>query len=365
MTRDQRRKLIVTGGAGFIGSAYIRKIMAETDWQVVNLDKLTYAANPQALSTVAASDRYRHAKLDICDGPAVNELLRIERPDAIVHFAAETHVDRSIDGPAAFIQTNLVGTFTLLEAAARYCDGLGAERRAGFRFHHISTDEVFGSLGENGAFSETSAYQPNSPYSASKAGSDHLVRAWHHTFGLPIVTSNCSNNYGPYQFPEKLIPLMIVRALAGQPLPVYGDGGNVRDWLYVEDHADALLTVLRRGRVGETYNIGGNAEMRNIDLVRMLCGILDRIAPDSGHAPHERLISFVPDRPGHDRRYAIDCSKIAAELGWRPRHAIADGIEKTVRWYLENRAWWQGILERNYATQRLGLGGGQQRAAMQ
>jgi dTDP-glucose 4,6-dehydratase len=364
MTGHQRQRLIVTGGAGFIGSAYIRKVMAETDWHVVNLDKLTYAANPHALAAFTSSDRYRHVKIDICDGPAVNELIRKERPDAIVHFAAETHVDRSIDGPAAFIQTNVVGTFTLLEAAARFCDGLGADERDRFRFHHISTDEVFGSLGETGAFSETSAYQPNSPYSASKAGSDHLVRAWHHTFGLPIVTSNSSNNYGPYQFPEKLIPLMIVRALAGQPLPVYGDGGNVRDWLYVEDHADALLAVLERGRVGEAYNIGGNAEMRNIDLVRLLCGILDRHAPDSPHAPHERLIAFVPDRPGHDRRYAIDCRKITEELGWRPRHSIADGLEKTVRWYLENRAWWQGIVAQKYATQRLGLSGGQERASV-
>jgi dTDP-glucose 4,6-dehydratase len=363
MTGQQRRRLIVTGGAGFIGSAYIRKVMAETDWHVVNLDKLTYAANPHALAAFRSSDRYRHVKIDICDGPAVNELIRKEPPDAIVHFAAETHVDRSIDGPAAFIQTNVVGTFTLLEAAARFCDGLGSDERNRFRFHHISTDEVFGSLGETGAFSETSAYQPNSPYSASKAGSDHLVRAWHHTFGLPIVTSNCSNNYGPHQFPEKLIPLMIVRALAGQPLPVYGDGGNVRDWLYVEDHADALLAVLDRGRVGEAYNIGGNAEMRNIDLVRMLCGILDRNAPDSPHAPHERLIAFVPDRPGHDRRYAIDCRKIADELGWRPKHSIADGLQKTVRWYLENRAWWQGIVEQKYATQRLGLSGGQEPAS--
>jgi dTDP-glucose 4,6-dehydratase len=348
------RKLIVTGGAGFIGSAYIRKVVAETDWQVINLDKLTYAANLQSLEGAAAG-RYRLAKLDVCDRPGVEALISNEQPDAIVHLAAETHVDRSIDGPAAFIQTNMVGTFTLLEAAARYHDRLQSEQRAQFRFHHVSTDEVFGSLGPTGAFNEESAYRPNSPYSASKAGADHLVRAWHHTFGLPVVTSNCSNNYGPFQFPEKLIPLMITRALAGQALPVYGDGGNVRDWLYVEDHVDGLLAVLDRGRVGETYNIGGNAEVRNIDLVKTLCAILDRLLPDSPHRPHERLIAFVADRPGHDRRYAIDTGKVAAELGWRPKHTLADGLERTVRWYLEHRAWWQAILDRRYDTGRLGL----------
>ncbi len=349
------RKLIVTGGAGFIGSAYIRKVIAETDWQVVNLDKLTYAANLESLAAVASDRRYRLAKLDICDRAGVDALLRAEQPDAIVHLAAETHVDRSIDGPAAFIQTNLVGTFTLLEAAARYYDSLKGEQRAGFRFHHVSTDEVFGSLGTTGAFTEDSPYRPNSPYSASKAGADHLARAWHGTFKLPVLTSNCSNNYGPYQFPEKLIPLMIARALAGQPLPVYGDGGNIRDWLYVEDHVDGLLAVLDRGRVGETYNIGGNAESRNIDLVEMLCAILDRLLPDSPNRPHDRLISFVRDRPGHDRRYAIDAGKAATELGWRPKHGLADGLERTVRWYLENRAWWQAILDAAYDTGRLGL----------
>jgi dTDP-glucose 4,6-dehydratase len=352
------RKLIVTGGAGFIGSAYIRKVIATTDWHVVNLDKLTYAASPEALAEVASSNRYRLAQIDICDGPKVEELVRAERPDAIVHFAAETHVDRSIDRPSAFIQTNMIGTFTLLEAAARHCDTLGGAARDAFRFHHVSTDEVFGSLGETGAFTEETAYRPNSPYSASKASADHLVRAWHHTFGLPVVTSNCSNNYGPYQFPEKLIPLMIAKALAGETLPIYGDGGNVRDWLYVEDHVDGLLAVLDCGRVGETYNIGGNAEARNIDLVKTLCGILDRFLPDSPHRPHEKLIGFVKDRPGHDRRYAIDAGKIAAELGWKPRHSLAAGLEQTVRWYLDHRAWWQAILARKYDTGRLGLARG-------
>lgn len=350
-------KLIVTGGAGFIGSAYIRRVIEATDWQVVNLDKLTYAASLEALASVESSNRYRHVKLDICDGPAVNALLQAERPDAIVHFAAETHVDRSIDGPAAFIQTNVVGTFTLLEAAARLHQSLDAAAQARFRFHHVSTDEVFGSLGEAGAFSETSPYQPNSPYSASKAAADHLARAWHHTYGLPVVVSNCSNNYGPYQFPEKLIPLMIARALAGQSLPVYGDGGNVRDWLYVDDHVEGLIAVLRKGRVGESYNIGGGAELKNIDLVKTLCAILDRLLPDSNHRPHEKLVAFVPDRPGHDRRYAIDPAKAAAELGWRPAETAASGLEKTVRWYLANRSWWQNVLDRNYDTGRLGLGG--------
>jgi dTDP-glucose 4,6-dehydratase len=357
MTDIIPRKLLVTGGAGFIGSAYIRKVIAETDWHVVNVDKLTYAASPEALASVAGDSRYRLARLDICDRAGLDALIGAERPTAIVHFAAETHVDRSIDGPSVFVQTNMVGTYTLLESALRYFDTLDAASRAAFRFHHISTDEVFGSLGETGAFTEESAYRPNSPYSASKAAADHLVRAWHHTFGLPVVTSNCSNNYGPYQFPEKLIPLTIARSLAGQPLPVYGDGGNVRDWLYVEDHVDGLRAVLERGRVGETYNIGGNAEARNIDLVKTLCAILDRLLPDSPHRPHARLVTFVPDRPGHDRRYAIDAGKIAAELGWRPKHSLARGLERTVRWYLENRAWWQAILDRKYDTARLGLGG--------
>jgi dTDP-glucose 4,6-dehydratase len=352
---DPARNLVVTGGAGFIGSAYIRKVIAETNWRVTNVDKLTYAASPDALSEVASSNRYRLAQLDICDGPAIDALLKTERPDAVVHFAAETHVDRSIDAPAVFMQTNVLGTFTLLEAATRYCDTLSVEERARFRFHHISTDEVFGSLGETGAFTEESGYKPNSPYSASKAASDHLVRAWHHTFGLPVLTSNCSNNYGPFQFPEKLVPLTIARALSGQSLPVYGDGGHVRDWLYVEDHVDGLLAVLGRGRVGETYNIGGNAEAKNIDLVKMLCGILDDLLPGAPNCPHEALIAFVPDRPGHDRRYAIDAGKARAELEWQPKHTLAAGLERTVRWYLENRTWWEAILSRKYDARRLGL----------
>jgi dTDP-glucose 4,6-dehydratase len=355
MPSSSSRKIIVTGGAGFIGSAYIRRVIADTDWQVVNLDKLTYAANPEALATVEGNRRYRLAKLDICDGPGVSALLRQERPDAIVHFAAETHVDRSIDAPSAFIQTNMVGTFTLLEAALRHFNSLDAAERAGFRFHHVSTDEVFGSLDAAGSFNEESPYRPNSPYSASKAAADHLVRAWHSTFGLPIVVSNCSNNYGPFQFPEKLIPLMIIRALSGQPLPVYGDGENVRDWLYVEDHVEGLLAVLRLGRPGQSYNIGGGAERRNIDLVRMLCGILDRLVPEARHRPHEKLIAFVPDRPGHDRRYAIDTGKIAAELAWQPGETLETGLEKTVRWYLANAPWWKTVMSGNYDTRRLGL----------
>jgi dTDP-glucose 4,6-dehydratase len=356
MGEGSPRKLIVTGGAGFIGSAYIRKVIAETDWQVVNLDKLTYAASPEALAGIEKSGRYRLAMLDICDRSGVDALLAAERPDAIVHLAAETHVDRSIDGAAGFIETNIAGTFTLLEAARRYRDGLPTDRRDAFRFHHVSTDEVFGSLGESGAFSETSPYAPNSPYSASKAASDHLVRAWHHTYGLPVVTSNCSNNYGPYQFPEKLIPLTIARAVQGQTLPVYGDGRNVRDWLHVEDHVEALLAVLEKGRVGETYNIGGNAESPNLDLVTTICALLDRLLPEAPHRPHADLIRFVPDRPGHDRRYAMDAAKIARELGWRPRHTLTSGLEETVRWYLDHRAWWEAILDHKYDTARLGLG---------
>jgi dTDP-glucose 4,6-dehydratase len=350
------RKVIVTGGAGFIGSAYIRKAIAETDWQIVNLDKLTYAASPEALAGVERTGRYRLAKLDICDRVGVEALIAAEQPDAIVHLAAETHVDRSIEGASGFIETNITGTFSLLEAARRYCDGLASDRRAAFRFHHVSTDEVFGSLGESGAFSEASPYAPNSPYSASKASADHLVRAWHHTYGLPVVTSNCSNNYGPYQFPEKLIPLTIARAVNGQTLPVYGDGKNVRDWLHVEDHVDALLAVLRKGRVGESYNIGGNAESPNIVLVKTICGLLDRLLPNAPHRPHEQLIRFVADRPGHDRRYAMDATKIARELGWRPQHTLATGLAQTVAWYLEHRDWWQAILDHKYDTARLGLG---------
>jgi dTDP-glucose 4,6-dehydratase len=349
----ERRKLIVTGGAGFIGSAYIRKVCSATDWQVVNVDKLTYAASPEALDGLEASGRYRLARQDICNGRAFRELLEAERPDAIVHFAAESHVDRSIDAPADFVATNVVGTMTILQCAAEYYERSSADLKSRFRFHHISTDEVFGSLGKAGAFNEDSNYRPNSPYSASKAAADHLVRAWKHTYGLPVIVSNCSNNYGPYQFPEKLIPLMIIRAVSGQSLPVYGDGSNVRDWLHVDDHVEALLALLARGRIGESYNIGGDAESTNIALVKALCGILDRLAPDS--LPYESRITFVTDRPGHDLRYAMDTTKIRREIGWQPRETLSSGIAKTVEWYLANRDWWQAIIKRKYKAERLGL----------
>jgi dTDP-glucose 4,6-dehydratase len=346
-------KVIVTGGAGFIGSALIRLLLTETDARVVNVDKLTYAGNLDSLAAVADSPRYRFVKADICEGAAMIDLFAAEQPDAVTHLAAESHVDRSIDGPAGFIDTNIVGTYTLLEAARRYWSGLPAARRAFFRFQHVSTDEVYGSLGPEGLFSETTPYAPNSPYSASKAASDHLVRAWHHTYGLPVLITNCSNNYGPYQFPEKLVPLMILNALEAKPLPVYGNGENVRDWLYVEDHAHALWAVLTKGRVGETYNIGGNAEQRNIDVVGLICDMLDELVP--GERPRRDLIAFVADRPGHDARYAMDASKIAGELGWRPRESFESGLRKTVAWYLENRWWWEKIRSVRYAGERLGL----------
>lgn len=353
MTSPAHRKVIVTGGAGFIGSAYIRKVCADTDWHVLNVDKLTYAASPEAVAGLEGTGRYRLVKQDICDGRAFRELLQAERPDSIVHFAAESHVDRSIDSPNAFMKTNILGTLALLQCAREYFEQSDAALKSRFRFHHISTDEVFGSLGADGAFREDSNYRPNSPYSASKAASDHLVRAWHHTYGLPIVLSNCSNNYGPYQFPEKLIPLMIIRAISRQSLPVYGNGSNVRDWLHVDDHVTALLAVLERGRPGESYNIGGNAEATNLDLVKTLCGILDRLVP--APTPYESRIEFVTDRPGHDLRYAIDAAKIRRELGWQPRESLNSGLLKTVEWYLVNRHWWQGILDRKYKTKRLGL----------
>lgn len=347
----------MTGGSGFIGSEVIRRIIGGTDWSVVNVDLLTYAGNPESLASVADDPRYRFERADICDADAMRRIFRGHRPDAVMHLAAESHVDRSIDGPADFIRTNLVGTFTLLQAAREWFETLGGAARTRFRFHHISTDEVYGSLGRTGLFTEETPYRPNSPYSATKAGSDHLVRAWHHTYGLPIVTSNCSNNYGSFQFPEKLIPHMILSALEGKPLPVYGDGLNVRDWLYVGDHAEALLCVLQRGRIGETYNIGGNCERTNIDLVQTLCALLDELLPDSPHRPHERLIRFVKDRPGHDRRYAIDATKIASELGWRPTETLESGLRKTVCWYLDNRGWWQHIIDGSYRLERRGQGG--------
>lgn len=348
-------RLMVTGGAGFIGSALIRHLLSRTGHEVVNVDKLTYAANLDNLQSALPNSRYRFEHIDIADSPAVAAAFARHQPDAAIHLAAESHVDRSIDGPAEFIRTNIVGTYTLLEAARAYWHSLPRERREAFRFHHVSTDEVFGSLPAQGAFTETTPYAPNSPYSASKASSDMLVRAWHHTYGVPVITSNCSNNYGPYQFPEKLIPVVILCALEGRPIPVYGKGANVRDWLYVDDHADALLTVLAKGRPGETYNIGGNSELSNLDLVQLLCKLLDEALPKSVHRPHHKLVHFVQDRPGHDLRYAIDASKIATELSWRPAVSLEEGMRRTVAWYLENRPWWEAIRKRGFDAARLGL----------
>ncbi len=353
LTLPSGLRLLVTGGAGFIGSAVVRLALASGAGRVVNLDKLTYAGSLDTVASVSADPRYAFEKIDLADQPVLTAVFERHRPNAVMHLAAETHVDRSIDAPAAFIETNIRGTFVLLEVARRYWSKLAADDRARFRLHHVSSDEVFGSLGHTGSFNEETRYDPRSPYSASKAAADHLVRAWHHTYGLPVVVTNCSNNYGPYQFPEKLIPHLIANALDGRELPVYGKGENVRDWLYVEDHAEALLLILTRGRIGETYNIGGRAEMRNIDLVRRLCAELDRAAP-SAAGPYERLIRFVADRPGHDLRYAIDPAKIERELGWRPRESIDSGLAKTVRWYLDNRAWWQEVRQRIYDGRRLG-----------
>lgn len=343
-------KLLVTGGAGFIGSAVVRQAV-QRGHQVVNLDVLTYAACLENVASVSSSPLYSFEKADIRDRAALDRIFATHSPDAVMHLAAESHVDRSIDGPADFIETNVTGTFTLLEASRAYWHRRG--RPQDFRFHHISTDEVFGSLGASGKFTEDTAYDPRSPYSASKAASDHLVRAWHETYGLPIVLTNCSNNYGPFHFPEKLIPVVILNALAGKPIPVYGTGENVRDWLFVEDHADALLTVLERGPVGRSFNIGGENEARNIDLIRMICGILDEMHPQG--APHHRLITFVADRPGHDLRYAIDPSRIRTELGWRPSVTLEQGLQRTVRWYLDNEAWWRPLQARHGVGQRLGI----------
>ena len=347
-------KLLVTGGSGFIGSALIRLILRETGHSIVNLDKLTYAANPDALAEVEASPHYAFVQADINDRAAVDGILAAHQPDAILHLAAESHVDRSLDGPAAFVTTNVVGTFTLLEAALAYWRGLAPARAASFRFQHISTDEVFGSLGEEGKFSESTAYAPNSPYSASKAASDHFVRAWGHSFGLPVVTTNCSNNYGFWQFPEKLIPLVTINAALGLPLPVYGAGDNIRDWLYVDDHARALLAVLERGRIGETYAVGGDAERTNLAVVEAICDAVDRHAGVGANGPRRSLITFVADRPGHDKRYAIDASKIQTELGWRPIESFETGLDRTVAWYLSHEPWWRKLRDR-YAGQRLGL----------
>lgn len=346
-------RFLVTGGAGFIGSAVVRKLIGETQARVCVVDKLTYAGNLASLAPVTGSNRYRFEQADIGDAARMQAIFADFRPDIVMHLAAESHVDRSIDGPGDFIQTNIVGSFTLLQEALRYWRGLDADGQGRFRFHHISTDEVFGSLGAEGFFREDTAYQPNSPYSASKAASDHLVRAWHHTYGLPTVMTNCSNNYGPYHFPEKLIPLMIINAIEGKPLPVYGNGQNIRDWLYVDDHADALLTVAERGRIGETYNIGGHNEMTNLDVVKGICALLDELRPDPA-GPHERLITYVTDRPGHDARYAIDAGKIGRDLGWTPKETFETGLRRTVEWYLANPGWWGDIRSGTYRGERLG-----------
>ena len=350
-------RILVTGGAGFIGSALVRHLVRETPHEVLNVDKLTYAGNLASLDPIANSPRYRFLQADICDAPAMAAAIGAFRPDVITHLAAESHVDRSIDGPAAFIETNIVGTFTMLSAALDYWRGLDEAARAGFRFHHISTDEVFGSLPDDGFFTEATPYDPHSPYSASKAASDHLVRAWGHTYGLPVLVTNCSNNYGPYHFPEKLIPLMIIKALAGETLPVYGKGLNVRDWLFVDDHARALTRVFEGGVPGESYIIGGRAERTNIAVVTRICETLDRLRPRADGASYTAQIGHVADRPGHDHRYAIDPSKIERALGWRARESFDSGIERTVLWYLDNEAWWRPLVEQKGAVRRVGLGG--------
>ncbi|HEY6918114.1 MAG TPA: dTDP-glucose 4,6-dehydratase [Tabrizicola sp.] len=342
-------KLLVTGGCGFIGSAVVR-LAVQRGHEVVNLDAMTYAANPANVASVAQSNLYSFEQADIRDRVALDRILATHNPDAVMHLAAESHVDRSIDGPSDFIETNITGTFNLLEAARAHWTRQG--KPESFRFHHISTDEVFGSLGADGQFTEETPYDPRSPYSASKAASDHLVRAWHETYGLPVVLTNCSNNYGPYHFPEKLIPVVILNALHGKPIPVYGKGENVRDWLYVEDHADALLLVLEKGQLGRSYNIGGENERRNIDLVRTICSLLDEMAPKA--TPYADQITFVTDRPGHDARYAIDPSRIRDELGWRPSVTVEEGLRRTVRWYLDNEAWWRPLLTRQGVGERLG-----------
>jgi len=356
-------KVLVTGGAGFIGSAVCRYLIGSLGVPTVNVDKLTYAANLASLTPISDSPLYTFYQQDICDGGAMLDIMRREGVDIVMHLAAESHVDRSIDGPAVFVNTNIVGTYALLEAARAYWSALDSIGQARFRFHHISTDEVFGDLPfDGGMFTEATPYAPSSPYSASKAASDHLVRAWHHTFGLPVLLSNCSNNYGPYHFPEKLIPLVIINALENKPLPVYGTGNNVRDWLFVEDHAKALAEIAFRGKLGESYNVGGRSERTNLDVVQAICDIVDQRRPRLDGSSRRDLIAFVTDRPGHDRRYAIDCTKITRELGWEPRRTFEEGLAETVDWYLENEEWWRPIRDKTYEGQRLGTAPGAQRA---
>lgn len=346
-------KVLVTGGAGFIGSALVRYLIGEIGAQVINYDKLTYAGNLANLKTIEGNNSYNFVHGDICDKAKISEVIKEFEPDHIMHLAAESHVDRSITGAADFIQTNIIGSFTILEAARDYWNNLAGEKKAGFRFLHVSTDEVYGSLGQDGLFSETTAYDPSSPYSASKAASDHLAKAWHRTYGLPVVLSNCSNNYGPFHFPEKLIPLNILNALEQKPITVYGKGENIRDWLYVDDHARALHLIALKGQLGETYNVGGRNERTNIEVIKAICALMDKYRPQN--APHEKLITFVADRPGHDARYAIDASKLETELGWKAQEDFESGIEKTVKWYLENEEWWRPLRGGVYSGERLGI----------